>query len=133
MNSSISYKRIWTIAYPIIIGSIAQNIINVTDTAFIGQLGEVSLGGGAIGGLFYMTLIMFGWGFGIGTQIIIARRFGEGAYRPIGRTVDHGYLFLMMLALLIFTLVKLFGQDLLNLIVDSEAVKQSSRDRKSVV
>jgi len=128
LNSSISYKRIWTIAYPIIIGSIAQNIINVTDTAFIGQLGEVSLGGGAIGGLFYMTLIMFGWGFGIGTQIIIARRFGEGAYRPIGRTVDHGYLFLMMLALLIFTLVKLFGQDLLNLIVDSEAVKQSSSE-----
>lgn len=128
MNSSISYKRIWAIAYPIIIGSIAQNIINVTDTAFIGQLGEISLGGGAIGGLFYMTLIMFGWGFGIGTQIVVARRFGEGAFRPIGRTVDHGYLFLMLLALLIFTVVKLFGYDILNLIVDSDAIKHASSE-----
>jgi putative MATE family efflux protein len=128
LNSSISYKRIWAIAYPIIIGSIAQNIINVTDTAFIGQLGEISLGGGAIGGLFYMTLIMFGWGFGIGTQIVVARRFGEGAFRPIGRTVDHGYLFLMLLALLIFTVVKLFGYDILNLIVDSDAIKHASSE-----
>ncbi|MDD3567783.1 MAG: MATE family efflux transporter, partial [Bacteroidales bacterium] len=122
MTSTVSYKRIWTIAYPIIIGSIAQNIINVTDTAFIGRLGEVALGGGAIGGLFYMALIMFGWGFGIGTQIVVARRFGEGAFRPIGRTIEHGYFFQLLLAILIFSLVKLFGSQLLTMLVESEAV-----------
>ncbi len=128
MTSTISYKRIWAIAYPIIIGSIAQNIINVTDTAFIGRLGEVALGGGAIGGLFYMALIMFGWGFGIGTQIVVARRFGEGAYRPIGRTIEHGYFFQLLLAILIFSIVKLFGNQLLSAIVESEAVMQTSHD-----
>jgi putative MATE family efflux protein len=128
LTSTISYKRIWAIAYPIIIGSIAQNIINVTDTAFIGRLGEVALGGGAIGGLFYMALIMFGWGFGIGTQIVVARRFGEGAYRPIGRTIEHGYFFQLLLAILIFSIVKLFGNQLLSAIVESEAVMQTSHD-----
>lgn len=128
MTSTISYKRIWAIAYPIIIGSIAQNIINVTDTAFIGRLGEVALGGGAIGGLFYMALIMFGWGFGIGTQIVVARRFGEGAYRPIGRTIEHGYFFQLLLAILIFSIVKLFGNQLLSAIVESDAVMQTSHD-----
>ena len=128
LTSTVSYKRIWTIAYPIIIGSIAQNIINVTDTAFIGRLGEVALGGGAIGGLFYMALIMFGWGFGIGTQIVVARRFGEGAFRPIGRTIEHGYFFQLLLAILIFSLVKLFGSQLLTMLVESEAVMQTSNE-----
>lgn len=126
MNSSISYSRIWSIAYPIIIGSIAQNIINVTDTAFIGRLGEVALGGGAIGGIFYMAIIMFGWGFGVGTQIVVARRFGEGSFRPIGRTIEHGHMFLIFLALLIFLTVKLFGHQLLNVLVESEAVAETS-------
>ncbi len=126
MNSTISYSRIWSIAYPIIIGSIAQNIINVTDTAFIGRLGEVALGGGAIGGIFYMAIIMLGWGFGVGTQIVVARRFGEGAYRPIGRTIEHGHIFLMFLALLIFLAVKLFGHQLLSILVESDAVAETS-------
>ena len=128
MTSTVSYKRIWSIAYPIIIGSIAQNIINVTDTAFIGRLGEVALGGGAIGGLFYMALIMFGWGFGVGTQIVVARRFGEGAFRPIGRTIEHGYLFQMLLAVLIFSVVKIFGNQILSFVVESDAVTQTSHE-----
>jgi putative MATE family efflux protein len=93
---------------------------------FLGRLGEVALGGGAIGGLFYMSLIMLGWGFGIGTQIVIARRFGEGVTRPIGRTVVHGFFFLMALAIVIFTLVKLFGNQLLESIVESESIIESS-------
>ncbi len=37
MDKNISYKRIWQIAYPIILGSVAQNLINFTDTAIFGQ------------------------------------------------------------------------------------------------
>lgn len=124
-EDSVSYKKIWTIAYPIIIGSVAQNVINVTDTAFLGRLGEIALGGGAVGGLFYLALVMLGWGFGVGTQIVVARRFGEGAFRSIGRTVEHGFVFLMILALLIFGLVKAFGSPLLSAIIDSPAVFES--------
>ncbi|HCY00036.1 MAG TPA: MATE family efflux transporter, partial [Bacteroidales bacterium] len=128
MKTSITYSKVWSIAYPIIIGSVAQNVINVTDTAFLGNLGETALGGGAIGGLFYMTLIMLGWGFGVGTQIVVARRNGEAQYRPIGRTIEHGFLFLMALALIIFLLVKLFGNQLLMYIVNSESIVSASRE-----
>lgn len=127
-NFSVSYKRIWLIAYPIIIGSIAQNVINVTDTAFLGRLGEVALGGGAIGGLFYLSIVMLGWGFGIGTQIVVARRYGEGAVRAIGRTIEHGLLFLLGLALTILLLVLVFKDDFLRLIISSDAVRSTSVD-----
>ncbi|MBN1989191.1 MAG: MATE family efflux transporter [Bacteroidales bacterium] len=126
MKTSISYSRIWSIAYPIIIGSIAQNVINVTDTAFLGRLGEVALGGGAIGGLFYLAVIMFGWGFGVGTQIVIARRNGEQAYRSIGRVVEHTLFFLLALALLLFGIIKLFDERILRSILESQGVFETS-------
>ena len=34
-------KEIWNVSYPIFLGLLAQNIINVTDTAFLGRVGEV--------------------------------------------------------------------------------------------
>jgi len=125
---SISYRKIWSIAYPIIIGSVAQNIINVTDTAFLGRLGDVALGGGAIGGIFYLAIIMLGWGFGIGTQIVVARRYGEGIFRSIGRTIEHGFFFSIGLALIIFILVRFLSGSLLDIIIQSDAIRNTSFD-----
>lgn len=127
MKSSVTYKRIWAISYPIIIGSIAQNVLNVTDTAFLGRLGEIGLGGGAIGGLFYMAMVMLGWGFGVGTQIVVARRYGEGVFRPIGRTIEHGFIFLFILALLIFGFVKIFGDQMIYSMLDSKSIVETSQ------
>lgn len=126
MKTSITYRRVWQIAYPIIIGSVAQNVVNVTDTAFLGRLGEVALGAGAIGGLFYLAVVMLGWGFGTGTQIVVARRFGEGAHRPIGRVVQHGYLFLIAMAIFLFSLYASSGQYILKKLVSSTSVLDSS-------
>lgn len=44
-------KEIWNVTYPIFLGLLAQNVINVTDTAFLGHVGEVALGAAAMGGL----------------------------------------------------------------------------------
>jgi Na+-driven multidrug efflux pump len=66
-----TYKHIWKVAYPIIIGLVAQNLMVVIDTAFPGRLGEVTLGASAIGGIFYLSLVMLGSGFSVGTQIMI--------------------------------------------------------------
>ena len=41
-------KQIWNVSYPIFLSLLAQNIINVTDTAFLGRVGEVELGASAI-------------------------------------------------------------------------------------
>ena len=48
-------KQIWSVSYPILLSLLAQNVINVTDTAFLGRVGEVALGGSAMGGLFYIA------------------------------------------------------------------------------
>lgn len=126
MKEKVSYKRIWAIAYPIILGSIAQNLINVTDTAFLGRMGAVALGAGALGGLFYYVITTLGYGFGVGIQTMIARRQGEKRFGEIGPILFHGMFFLLPIALLMFLLVKLFGHQTLHAIIQSEDIYQGS-------
>lgn len=127
MHTQITHKQIWRIAYPIILGSIVQNIISVTDTAFLGHVGEVELGAAALGGVFYLTLIMLALGFSIGTQIIVARRFGERQWSAIGTTVEHTMAFLFLLAGVVFFLMRLFGGPLFQAVISSEVIYQASK------
>jgi putative MATE family efflux protein len=122
LKTSVTYREIWLIAYPIIIGSVAQNLLNITDTAFLGRVGPIALGAGAIGGIFYLTSAMLAWGFGIGSQIMIARRKGEQSYPEIGRTFQHGFYFQLPLALVLFSLMQFFSADIMKYIIQSDEV-----------
>ena len=84
MQTKYTYKEIWHIAYPLLISLLMEQMIGMTDTAFLGRVGEVELGASAIAGIFYTVIFMAAFGFSIGTQILIARRNGEGQYREIG-------------------------------------------------
>ncbi len=122
------YNRIWTISYPIILSLIAQNAVNVTDTAFLGRVGEVELGASAIAGLFYISLFMLGFGFSIGGQILIARRNGEKNYSEIGRITDNSIYFLMSLALVLFMLIFFFAPQILKSLIASDDIYNASVD-----
>lgn len=128
MKTSVKYKEIWKIAYPIILGSIVQNIISVTDTAFLGRVGEVELGAAAIGGVFYLTLIMLGLGFSIGTQIIVARRFGENNNKQIGAIIEHSHYFLIVLALLLISVMQMTIYPIFNTVLESDEIKTASTE-----
>lgn len=77
MKPKITSKEIWGIALPIMLGNMAQTVINFTDTAFLGHLGVIALGASMLAGLFYFVFTVVAAGFAIGIQIIVARRFGE--------------------------------------------------------
>jgi putative MATE family efflux protein len=126
LKTSIDYSRIWSISYPIILGSIAQTIINVTDTAFLGRVGEVALGASAIGGIFYLAIIMLGFGVGVGAQIIIARRYGEGKQDKIGTTFEHALIVLILMAIFAFAVMKLFSEGLLTFFLRSPKILEES-------
>ena len=126
--TSISYKEIWKIAYPIILGSIVQNIISVTDTAFLGRVGEIELGAAAIGGVFYLTLVMLGFGFSIGTQIIVARRFGENKHHEIGKIIEHSHYFLILLAIILVIAIRSVMPFIFEKVLESEQVKMATKE-----
>lgn len=123
MSKLITYKSIWKIALPIIISGIAQNVVNVTDTAFLGQVSNAALGAAGNAGIFYFVIIITGMGFTTGAQIIIARRNGEQKYSHIGKIVDHSFYFILPFALLLFLLVRFFSLDFFEVITYSENIK----------
>lgn len=127
-NKTPGYNRIWKISYPIILSLIAQNAVNVTDTAFLGRVGEVELGASAIGGLFYISLFMLGFGFSIGGQILIARRNGEKNYHEIGRITDNSIYFLFGMGIILFLLIYFFAPLLLKYLIHSPAIFEASTE-----
>ena len=106
-------KQIWNVSYPIFLSLLAQNIINVTDTAFLGRVGEVELGASAMGGLYYICVFTIAFGFSTGSQIVMARRNGERRYSDVGPVMIQGVFFLLALAAVMFTFSHLFAEDII--------------------
>ncbi|MBP9507877.1 MAG: MATE family efflux transporter, partial [Bacteroides sp.] len=115
-------KHIWSVSYPILLSLLAQNVINVTDTAFLGRVSEVALGASAMGGLFYICIFTIAFGFSTGSQIVIARRNGEGRYADVGPVMIQGVMFLLVTAFLLFNFTKAFGGDIMHMLVSSPAI-----------
>ena len=126
MTTKYTYKEIWLIAYPILISLIMEQLIGMTDTAFLGRVGEIELGASAIAGVYYLAIFMMAFGFSIGAQILIARRNGEQQYRTIGPIFYQGVYFLLALAIVAFTLSLCFSPHLLKLVISSQHIYDAS-------
>jgi putative MATE family efflux protein len=94
----------------------------VTDTAFLGRIGEVELGASALGGLVYICAFTLAFGFSTGSQIVIARRNGEQEYGRIGAVMIQGIFFLISMAIIIFILVRLLAAPMMSMLVSSSAI-----------
>ncbi|WP_455673392.1 MATE family efflux transporter [Phocaeicola sp.] len=121
-------KEIWNVSYPIFLGLLAQNIINVTDTAFLGRVGEVELGASAMGGLFYICVFTIAFGFSTGSQIMIARRNGEGRYKDVGPVMIQGGTFLLGLAVLLFGMTHALAPSLIRILISSDAIFDATKE-----
>ena len=122
-----SFKSIWRITFPILVALVMEELLGMTDTAFLGRVGEIELGASAIAGVYFTILYMLGFGFSIGVQIIIGRRNGEAyergkGYDSIGRVFWQGVWFLGALAVLTMVLSYLFSAPLLKGVLKSENI-----------
>ena len=121
-TGTYSYRNIWRVAYPILISLVMEQMIGLTDTAFLGRVGEVELGASAIAIIYYMVLFMIGFGFSLGAQIIIGRRNGEGNFLATGKIFWTGLYFVLGLAGGLIVLSEMFSPWLMRLMVSSETI-----------
>lgn len=113
-------------AYPIFLSLVAQNVVNITDTAFLGRLGEVELGASAIAGVFYIMLFLLGIGFSQGLQIFIGRRNGEQNHFLIGRLMSNSATIMLVLSVVFFSIVVSIIEPALKMVLQSEQVADAS-------
>ncbi len=110
------------VAYPILISLVMEQMIGLTDTAFLGRVGEIELGASAIAIIYYMVIFMVGFGFSLGAQIIIGRRNGEGQYKETGKIFWNGLYFVLMLAGILIAASELLSPYLMKMMVSSESI-----------
>ena len=96
-----SYKKIGTVTIPILLSMLMEQIIGMTDTAFLGRVNEVALGASALGTVYFLAFFVLGTGFSFGAQILIARRNGEKNFRKIGRICYAGGFFLVIFSIIL--------------------------------
>ena len=122
-----SFKSIWRITFPILVALVMEELLGMTDTAFLGRVGEIELGASAIAGVYFTILYMLGFGFSIGAQIILGRRNGEACesgkgFGAIGRVFWQGVWFLSALAVVTMVLSYFLSPPLLKGILKSENI-----------
>lgn len=121
-----SNKDIWKVSYPILLSLFAQNVINVTDTAFLGRVSDVAVGASGMAGMFYICFYTIAFGFSVGAQVLMARRNGEKRYFEVGPIMTQGMLFLFAMAFLTFLFSKTFGGSILRPMISSDHVYESA-------
>lgn len=125
-TGTYSYRNIMKVAYPILISLVMEQMIGLTDTAFLGRVGEVELGASAIGIIFYMVIFMVGFGFSLGAQIIIGRRNGEGRFKDTGKIFWNGLYFVLGLAGALILVTELAAPYMMKYMVSSPAIYDAS-------
>ncbi len=123
---SIKHKEIWEIAYPIMLGSLAQTILAVTDTAFLGRISAIALGASMMAGLFYYVFATLTWGFAIGIQILISRRVGEEKLERVGVIFQHGLRVVLIFGALLLAILYFFTPTLLDMFITSPNILESA-------
>src|SRR5687768_3763571 len=128
MQVNASYKDIWKMAYPVMIGAMAVTVLNITDTIFLGIIGETELGASALGGVCYFVMVMIGVALGVGNQIQIARRAGEKNHGAIGEIFDHSFIMLLALSVIQFIILVLFSEAVFNWLVADDDIRKASAE-----
>jgi putative MATE family efflux protein len=126
LKVNTGYNDIWKIAWPIMISSLANTMINFMDTAFVSRVGETELAASAIGGVFYFVMVMMGIAIGIGSQIMIARKAGENRPHEIGVIFDHSVVLLVGLGALMMSVIYLFAPFLIHAVINSQDIAHAT-------
>ena len=104
------------------LGGFIQFLVNFTNTAFVGQLGEIPLNAVGNAGLIYITMFVAGQGFSTALQILVARRNGQGKRKQIGIIFDHSLILTAIISLLLFVGVGLFSRFLMGSLVKDKEI-----------
>ena len=117
-------------AIPLMLSFLLEQLIGMTDVAFLGRVGEVELGAAALAGVFFLVLLMLGFGYSFGLQSYMGRRNGEKRHADIGRAFRAGSVFLVGLASLLIVLSFTLSEHFFSLHSESEQKPRGIRPFK---
>lgn len=76
---SYSYRALLRVAIPLMASTFIQSIVLLTDSSFLSRYDTLTFDAAGNGGLIFITMYMVLVGMNEGSQILMARRIGEGS------------------------------------------------------
>ncbi len=119
-------KKLLQLSVPIMLGSAGQNLIALTDSLFLYGYNENDFAAVGFISVFYLVLSAVGFGFSKGGQILIARKFGEGANLQVNKFFYAILIFELLLGFILFIILKLYAYEILSLFIQSEVILSKS-------
>ena len=100
------FKKVFTLATPVIISNISRVLMGIIDMAMIGHLGGAAIAGVGMGGMVTWTIISLGIAFRTGTQTFASRRLGQKKYNECSIAMRNmqAFAFLIGIPILILAL-----------------------------
>lgn len=110
------------ISLPVMFAELSETIIHVTDTAFLGRVGDIELAALLLADAILGLWLVLALGLTDAMQIAVARRHGENDEPGAGKTFAHATVVTVVLSLVLTVLLKLLSPWLSGLVAESVAV-----------
>ncbi|HEV7783282.1 MAG TPA: MATE family efflux transporter, partial [Chitinophagaceae bacterium] len=125
LQVEISNRQILKMALPISLAMLIPQLNFVTNTIFLGQIGDgvTALGTAGITGVFYLIFALTGNGLNSGLQGLLARRAGENRPAEIGKLFMQGLWIALFFAIGAILLTYLFAPAFLTSSLHSDVVR----------
>ncbi len=125
-DRSASEKRrtIMTLAGPIVLGMLSQNVMNLADTAMVGQLGETALAAVGMSGFLLFALSAALTQLSTGVQSTTAKLYGAKEWRQIARPLHVGLTLGLLGSIPIACFVMWKADIVLSFMIDDGAVQK---------
>ena len=122
MISKDRSSQILHIALPIIGGMMSQNILNLVDSAMVGQLGKTQLAAVGLASFVNFVAAAVFMGFSSGVQATVARRVGEGQESIAAKPLNGALLLILIAAIPVSIVLTLFSFDIMGFLNDDKNV-----------
>lgn len=126
LRTNITYREIFKISAPLMLGSAGQNLLVVVEGAFLYYVSESDFAAIGFAGMFYLIIAAIGFGMSRGGQILIARRTGEGKPEEVGRTFVELMYLELGLALFMFSIMQFVAPIVFPMFIKSEVICQKT-------
>lgn len=118
-----SFRGLLRVALPMSLGALVQFIVVFTDNYFVSRISGEAMSAVSYCGLIYVTLAMIGYGLGNASQIIIARRKGEGNDREVASTAANALWLSLITAAIQFVLLAVAVPAILPSVIASDTIR----------
>jgi MATE family, multidrug efflux pump len=83
-------KDVLRLATPVTLGMLTFTLLSIVDTAMLGRLGALPLAASGVAGVLFFAVVFPLSSMSVGTQTLVARRFGEGNASQCGQILTTG-------------------------------------------